>query len=125
MIKSFIISALLALFLTGCAHAPILGDTVKSEKLSDGIFTGEAKYSFDKAVVEVTIAGGKITKVKILKIRGTKSKKEVSKEIPKRIVDEQSTYVDGISGATTLSRTVMNAAHFAVQKSETQKTSSE
>jgi uncharacterized protein with FMN-binding domain len=42
-------------------------------------------------------------------------------EIPKRIVAAQSTDVDAISGATQLSRAIMNAAEAAVAQAKQQR----
>ena len=107
-----------SLFFLSCSPAIVQGDIINSENLTDGQFTGEAKHSIDKAVVRLTIKNGKVKKCEIVKLKGTKGKSEVRKKIPARIVENQSTDVDAVSGATTLSRTVMNAANEAVKKSE-------
>ena len=84
-------------------------------KLKPGTYTGTVQ-GFDAPItVSVTLAGGKITKIKV-----TKHKESIPldcfEEIPRRIIEKQTPSVDTITGATVTAVGVMGAVLEALQQ---------
>ena len=102
--------------LTGCQIAPLIGSRVHYEKLMDGIYEGSYRNGPNKAVVKVTIIGGRMVHVELVKHSASWKGKKASEIIPRRIVLEQSTRVDEVTGATNSSRVIMNAVQIALEK---------
>ena len=111
-----VLAAFLILSLAGCQIAPLMGTPVVSEGLKDGVYEGEYRKGINKAVVKVTIADGRIAEVELVKHTASCIGKKANEIIPQRIVEQQSTRVDAISGATNSSRVVMNAVQKAIEK---------
>jgi uncharacterized protein with FMN-binding domain len=111
-----ILVASLSLVLTGCAVAPLIGSRIQHEKLMDGVYEGSYRSLPNSAVVKVTIAEGRIVNVELVKHFASWKGKKVTEVIPRRIVSEQSTSVDAVTGATNSSRVIMNAVQRAVEK---------
>jgi uncharacterized protein with FMN-binding domain len=102
--------------IAGCATAKIMGGPVAPHVLQDGIYNGEAKNGPVKVEAEVTIQNQRIADIKLTKHRNWKG--EAAEEvIPQKIIDEQSTSVDAVSGATASSTAIMNAVEAAIRKS--------
>lgn len=99
----------------GCGSAPIPRGPVAQGKLMDGVYEGTCKAGPNKADVRVTIKDNRIVDIEIVKHRAWKGKK-AEPVIPGRIVEEQSTEVDAVSGATNSSRVIMNAVQRAIEK---------
>jgi uncharacterized protein with FMN-binding domain len=116
MKKICLIIGLLVLLTAGCSVAPVLGGKVEPGTLKDGTYEGSSKHSMNKAKVLLTVTDGKITELQVTKLVGTRKKSKVKETIPKLIIEQQSTDVDAISGATNISAVLMNAAWDAVQK---------
>ncbi len=93
----------------------ILGGPVRHQELRDGNYIGEYRDGPVSAVVEVVIENQRISEVKILEHHEMRGK-EAENDIPQLIVELQSTAVDAVSGATTSSTVIMNAAHLAIEK---------
>ncbi len=108
--------ALLMLGLTGCKTVPSQGAPVDASRLTDGQFTGSAA-NIDKATVTITVEKQRITAVRIDDFEASPIGAKARDVIPKRIVEQQSTKVDVVSGATEGSNVIMNAANAAVAKS--------
>ena len=109
----------LALFLAAaCSMAPTLGKRASSS-LQDGVYEGSYSSFPNSAKVEVTVAEQRIAKVEIIEHFASSRGKRAEDAIPKRIVEEQSTEVDAVSGATNSSRVIMNAAQDALKKAAT------
>lgn len=102
-------------------------------KYKDGKYTGESKGYHKKKkpgkiVVEVTVAGGKISKIDIVtynqttKTKSGKKSKQVTRtlqakdEIPAKIVEKQSTAVDSITKASMSSDGIKLAVARALEK---------
>jgi uncharacterized protein with FMN-binding domain len=111
-----LILAGLGLFITGCKITETVGGPVQTERLADGIYEGVAEGGPNKAAVRVTIEDRRIARVEILSHDAWKGKK-AEPVIPDRIVEEQSTVVEAVTGATNSSHVIMNAVHAAVEKS--------
>lgn len=94
---------------------PIIVGPVEQGKLIDGIYEGSYRAGINKALVKVTIKDKKIVNIEILKHRAWKGKK-AEPIIPGRIIENQSTKVDVVTGATNSSRVIMNAVQKAIEK---------
>ena len=112
----FLIGMVCALII-GCASTKIVGGPIPAASLKDGIYDGQAKDGPVKVIAKVTIQNHRITNIKLIDHRTWKGKK-AENVIPGRIIDEQSTSVDAVSGATVSSRAIMNAVEAAVQKAK-------
>ncbi len=84
--------------------------------LRDGTYTGKSiGYSDSKDMeVDVTIRGGKIAEVKVR--HQEKIDLNATEIIPRRIVDQQTLQVDGISGATVTSQAIVDGAFQALKQ---------
>jgi uncharacterized protein with FMN-binding domain len=111
-----ILVASLSLVFTGCATAPLIGSAIEHDKLMDGVYEGSYRSLPNSAVVMVTISEGRIVNIELAEHFASWKGKKVAEVIPQRIVSEQSTVVDAVSGATNSSRVVMNAVQRAVEK---------
>ena len=105
----------LSMALGGCKMAPIIGGPLEGPKLADGVYTGSSRNGPNKAEVRVTVRGGRIAEVELVKHFASSRGHKADAVIPRRIVERQSTDVDAVSGATNSSRVIMNAAHEALQ----------
>lgn len=110
---------ILCLLLGSCAttkvDTPIIGGPVEAKKLVDGVYEGQYKGGLNEAVVNVTINNQKIDKIEIVKHNAWKGKK-AEPIIPQRIINQQSTAVDAVTGATNSSKVIMNAVQNAIEK---------
>ena len=100
----------------GCQIAPLIGTPVVSEGLRDGVYEGEYRKGINNAVVKVTVDEGRIAEIELVKHFSSWIGKKANEIIPPRIVEQQSTRVDAVSGATNSSRVIMNAVQKAVEK---------
>jgi len=117
MKKSLIFICLILIFslvLVSCA-----GEQKKGGTWKDGKYVGEGRGYKSDIEVEVTVSEGKITEVKIVEIDDTPDIAEPAEEqIPKAIVDAQSTEVDVVSGATGTSNGIIEAVENALEKAK-------
>jgi len=111
-----IFTACLILSSTGCQIAPLIGTPVVSEVLTDGVYEGEYRKGINKAVVKVTITDSRIADVELVKHTASWIGNKANEIIPQRIIEQQSTRVDAVSGATNSSRVIMNAVQMAIEK---------
>ena len=107
-------AAIISLWL-GCGSAPMPRGPVAQGKLRDGVYEGSYKAGLNKADVRVTIKDSRIVDIEIVKHRAWKGKK-AEPVIPIRIIEQQSTEVDAVSGATNSSQVIMNAVQRAIEK---------
>jgi uncharacterized protein with FMN-binding domain len=106
------------LFSAGCATTPpVTTGKVDRQTLIDGIYEGSFRRGPMKARVKVTIENQRISSVDLLE-HDTWKGKEAEKIIPDRIIQEQSTEVNTVSGATMSSRVIMNAVQNALNKAK-------
>jgi len=101
---------------TGCQIAPLIGTPVVSEGLKDGVYEGKYRKGINKAVVKVTITDGRIAEIELVKHTASWIGNKANEIIPQRILEQQSTRVDAVSGATNSSRVIMNAVQMAIEK---------
>ena len=104
-----------ATLLVGCSQAPVIGAPVDHTRLVDGIYEGNYRDGPNKALVRVTIKNNKIVNIEIVEHWAWKGKK-AELIIVERVIANQSTRVDAVSGATNSSRVIMNAVQNAIEK---------
>ena len=98
-----------------CTSASVIGGPVDPAKLADGTYEGSDRGGPNKAIVEVTIKDNSIVHIKIIQHQAWRGKK-AEEAIVERIIADQSTRVDAVSGATNSSRVIMNAVQRAIEK---------
>lgn len=99
----------------GCAPTAVIGGPVDPAKLVDGTYEGSDRGGPNKAVVEVTIKDSSIVHIKIIQHQAWRGVK-AEEPVVKRIIAQQSTRVDAVSGATNSSHVIMNAVQRAIEK---------
>ena len=104
-----------SILLSGCARTPVIGGPLDNEKLVDGIYQGSYKAWPNMAFVKVEIKDNAVVGIEIVEHWAWKGRKSES-IISKRIIQNQSTNVDAVSGATNSSRVIMNAVQKAIEK---------
>lgn len=83
--------------------------------LKDGQYKGTAKGFASDITVEVTVAGGKISAVKVVEANDTPGISDGAiKDMPEKFVQAQSTDVDVVSGATMTSKGIIEAVKAAL-----------
>lgn len=110
------LTAVVLLIFSGCKVAPITGGSIQQQKLTDGIYIGESSFGPNSAEVKVTIKNHIVLKIELLAHDAWKGHK-ADTVIPSRIIEQQSTNVDAVTGATNSSHVIMNAVEQAIQKS--------
>ncbi len=113
----FLLTGIVVGHLLGCATEKIVGGPIPEGGLRDGTYEGSASVGPVKVVAKVTIDGHRIAQVELLEHRTWKGG-AAEGIIPGRIVEAQSTQVDAVSGATMISRAIMNAVEVAIRKAE-------
>ena len=108
----------LTILAVACSMPPLLGGQIRSAHVVDGEFAGTYKDFPNTVDVRVVVAGGKIVECEVTDTKGVFKRTGAETTIPKRIIENQSTEVDAVSGATNLSRVIMNAVQDALDKSE-------
>ena len=84
----------------------------------DGVYTGTGTGFNGKITVSVTVSGGRITKITIIKNEGDDKPylDKASKGVVARILSAQNTKVDAVSGATYSSSGIIEAVEKALKK---------
>ena len=116
--------AFLALFCAGMLAFFMLadvdsahGDIIDPQKTRDGVYTGHYRSGPNRAHVEVTINRGRVIDIKVIRNVASWIGKAATDEVPNRIIAQQSTRVDTVTGATRSSVVIMNAVNEAVKSS--------
>ena len=81
--------------------------------IPDGTYIGEYDVNFIYARVEVTVRDGSITNIDILEHKNERGK--AAEIVTDRIIAEQKTDVDAVSGATNSSTVIKKAVENALQ----------
>lgn len=105
----------IAVLFSACWKALIIGGTIDHLYLMDGVYEGRDSHGPNKVVVRVTVEDNRIAKIEVEQNWGMRAGRIVP-DIPDRIIEEQSTQVDAITGATNSSHVFMNAVHDAILK---------
>jgi uncharacterized protein with FMN-binding domain len=103
------------ILLSACAETRVIGAPINHASLEDGTYEGSFKGGPNKALVKVTIKDSNISYIEIVEHQAWKGKK-AELTIVERIIVNQSTKVDAVSGATNSSRVIMNAVQNAIEK---------
>jgi uncharacterized protein with FMN-binding domain len=117
--KSLFIVFLILFFIifilfSSCATTAKIGQPI-NRRLKDGVYEGSYTGGPNKAFVKVTTENTKIIEIRIIEHWTLKGKK-AELIIPGRILENQRTDVDVVSGATNSSIVIMNAVQRAVEK---------
>ena len=107
---------LAALFVAACSLPPVLGEGARYANIRDGEYVGEYSDFPNGATVRVVVKDGRIAECEVVDTDGVFKETGAETEIPSRIIEKQSTDVDAVSGATNLSRVIMNAAQKALDQ---------
>ena len=101
----------LVLGLAACGGKPEPTPTPEpAAQWEDGTYTGSANGMNGAVKVSVTVAGGKITEVKVLEHQETAGISDPAiADVPQAIIDAQSTEVEAVSGATMTSNAIKEA----------------
>ena len=106
---------LIAILFAGCAATPMIGGPLEQRKPKAGTYEGVYRGGPNKVVVMVTIEDNRIVHIEMVEHWELMGKKAESLTL-KRIMEQQSTRVDAVSGATNSSLVIMNAVQRAVEK---------
>ena len=92
--------------------------SLDGSKFRDGVYTGTGTGFNGKITVSVTVSGGRITKIMIIKNEGDDKPylDKASKGVIRRIISAQNTKVDAVSGATYSSNGIIEAVEKALKK---------
>ena len=115
MFRTLLASLPLAIALGACIVTP-RGAPVPLEGLADGSYEGQAVSFPNSAKVRVNIEGGRLTEVEVLTHKASGIGHRVDEVLPGLIVEQQSTAVDAVSGATNSSNVIMEAAQKALEQ---------
>lgn len=92
---------------------------MKNKKYKDGVFTGEAVGYSPNLIVSVTVKDNQIKSIEITSHNETPGfYEEAFQTIPEKIIENQSTNIDTVSGATMSSIGIINAVNNALAKAE-------
>lgn len=83
--------------------------------LRDGTYSGKADGYEDTIQVEVTVAKGRISSVKVVS-ENESQPQDAFEAVPAQIISQQNPAVDGVSGATYTSRGIMRAVLNALKQ---------
>lgn len=87
-------------------------DDIDISRISDGTYIGEYDVNFIYAKVEVTVQNGRITDIVLLEHKNERGKS--AEIITDRIIEQQKTDVDAVSGATNSSVVIKKAVENAL-----------
>lgn len=104
---------------TGSQNNGAVSSTSQQKKYKDGTFTGTATGYRPGLQVAVTIKNDKIQSVQIVSINDTpRFYQQAASVIPQEIVQNQSTNVDAVSGATRSSNGIIRAVQNALNQAK-------
>lgn len=96
--------------------------SINFKKLKDGSYTGYYEggmYQWRTNEVQVTVAEGKVTDIKLLQAKeGVEKGLVIADKMYSRIIDNQSLQVDAVSGATLTSKAYIKGVENALQKAK-------
>lgn len=101
------------------AITTVSSDNSTDSPYKDGVYQGEAQGYGGKVVVELTIEEGILTDLNILSAKQEDTAYlEAASALLETILEEQSTDVDVVSGATFSSNGILHATEAALRKAE-------
>ncbi len=111
------IAVLLAAAAAGGCVTGTSGGPVQPGELADGWWQGSYSSFPNSARVRVAVADGRVVDVVLLEHGASWIGHDADAVIPTRIIEQQSTAVDAVTGATNSSHVIMNAVEQALQRS--------
>ena len=111
------VSVVLILAVSCSAGKTIIGGPLNHANIKDGTYKGMAANGPVRVKTRVTIKDQKIAGIDLIEHRTWKGR-TAEDIIPARIIEQQSTNVDAVSGATISSVAIMNAVEDAVKKAQ-------
>jgi uncharacterized protein with FMN-binding domain len=112
-------SMLLALgLLAGACIVHPRGGPVPVEGLVDGSYEGRATSFPNSARVRVQVTDGRLAAVEIIQHNASQRGHVCDAVLPEKMVEQQATVVDAVTGATSSSNVLMQATHKALKKAE-------
>lgn len=85
------------------------------DNVADGSYVGEFSYSRTTCKVEVVVVGHRIETINILDNGSTDYAKK-AEAVTEKVITEQKTNIDVVSGATTTSKALLKAVEIALEK---------
>jgi len=92
-------------------------NAVDFSKLADGVYVGEyagGMYQWRTNKVEVTVAGGKVTDIKLLESKFSENPGQYVDPLYVQVIDGQTLQVDAVSGSTLTSKAALQAVENAL-----------
>ncbi|MDF3001396.1 MAG: hypothetical protein K0Q48_1515 [Bacillota bacterium] len=89
-------------------------ESIDLNSVKDGTYMGSYDARLVAATVKVTVEGGKIMDIKLMKHKNERGK--AGEAVVDEILKQQSLDVDAVSGATNSSRIIMKAVENALEK---------
>lgn len=98
------------------SHQPASNTSMPAGTMKDGTYTGSAMGYNDNITVSVTVAGGKIASIVVMSEDDDEPYFTNARAVISRILSQQTTNVDAVTGATYSSKGIMSAVAQALQK---------
>lgn len=106
----FVLTLALLLVITGCSGST---DTVNYK---DGVYSGTGTGYGGEMEVQVTVSGGRITQIEVVREQETPGISDDAKvKTPERIIADQTTDIELVTGATATSRGIRDAVQDALE----------
>ncbi len=115
MWRSIALGAILGGSLAACITSP-QGGPVPLEGLADGAYQAKSVSFPNAATVRVTVQDGRLTEVELVTHNASPIGHRVDEVLPAQMIERQSTLVDAVSGATSSSNVIMDAAGKALDQ---------
>ena len=107
--------AILGLVVLACASGHV-GRAIRPTEVRDGTYEGEAVNFPNSAIVRVTVENGRLVEV-VLRFHGSSwIGRQARDTMVRRILEQQSTDVDVVMGATWSSTVILRAVEDALAK---------
>ena len=90
------------------------GNKIDIQNVEDGVYLGDAETSLVKVEVEVTVEDHQISDIKIIKHENGKG--EPAEAITLDMIENNTSEVDTVTGATMSSKVIMAAVTSALEK---------
>ncbi len=101
--------------IAACITSP-QGGPVPLEGLADGSYEAHSVSFPNAATVRVEVEDGRLTEVELVTHNASRVGHQCDEVLPELMVEQQSTTVDAISGATNSSNVIMDAAGKALEQ---------
>lgn len=119
MNRAIALTSILGGLLAACITSP-QGGPVPLEGLADGSYEAKSVSFPNAATVRVTVEEGRLAQVELITHNASPVGHKVDEVLPALMVEQQSTLVDAVSGATSSSNVIMDAAGKALDQARQQ-----